>query len=390
MFLRACRDMKKEEDVKVPEEDDDDDDLHGFTALGSAVARIKHVVVLVVLLLLLGVMACCVIGLSIDVGSLVKSFYYWMFVLQAALSAVGITVFAVGMTKADPKLLGLTMVILLAATAWSALTAIVLGLILFSCNGDPMCADNLDCCGTVFAAYGGPTGRFLATFASVLAEMVVYLFAAFMAWRARAIVRGKKKQGSLIAHQGEIAVMILVAVVLWGFSTSLVGVPINAGDVGIATNFYYWTFLIVLILPTVGAICFYVGLMRASIGGLTFAIAMFWIAALWDFVATIVFLILYFICSSSVICADNLDCCGNSVGPYGGKSWRYIFAFAFELFGMVIYFIAGFMAWTTRRNVARHGYRQEERNKTERLGERTAAGPPPAVGCELRDRKAKS
>lgn len=174
------------------EKEEKADPLSGFSALGSLIFDGGPAVVAVLEFLALGVLACCMFGLPVDTGSLVASFWFWMFIALVALGTLGLMTLTIGLARAGIGALTFAMLFLGLGAIWGAVVMGLMIFMLFACSAAMMCGDDYDCSGAVVAPYTGPTGRFIATFVVVIASWVMHAVAFFVALGARKTCAGHR------------------------------------------------------------------------------------------------------------------------------------------------------------------------------------------------------
>lgn len=181
--------MEEEEDV-VPLEEAR---MTAWEKVGSLVTRGGEMLILIVLPLLIGLEALLLIGLPISLtpSDLLINWYYWLFMFMIMLGTVSEMLFSLGAARAASGAAIVGMLFMALAWLFHAAGVVTLLIVLLTCEGDAMCAGNMDSGGSVIGPYDGPSSRFLGVFVVSIIGLVIYLIGilvSFQLWSALRVV----------------------------------------------------------------------------------------------------------------------------------------------------------------------------------------------------------
>lgn len=170
------------------DEEDDSDERPDSTwwSYGSRLATGGRCTFLIFCALLTGIEACLLVGLPIvAAGSLLMSWYYWMILVMLTFDVMSGLMFAIALARSSLGTMTAAIAFYILACVWHVVAVIFFVLVLLTCEGDPMCAANLTCSGTILGAYAGPSGRFVTFFSVTAAMVLLHLAGIIVSFMAR-------------------------------------------------------------------------------------------------------------------------------------------------------------------------------------------------------------
>lgn len=160
---------------------------------GSPWMRGGAIVVIVLLPIILGCEYGTFIGIPFGNENELLSLTYWTLLITSVFPILPFIFFILGVGLGKTAILTASLAIFIVATLWQIYTFIYLLIIFATCEGDLQCAENLACDTTILHPYRGPTNRFIAAFASVIAMLVVELIAIGVSFATRALLLSARR-----------------------------------------------------------------------------------------------------------------------------------------------------------------------------------------------------
>jgi hypothetical protein len=159
------------------------------TRLGSQYASFGVIVTFILYPIAHALEYCTFFGLSFGNDSELESPTYWFFLLAIAIPVVPWLTFILCVSIGR---LGLGVVTIIFGLLAIIYQAIVIGysmVIFATCEGDLQCADNMQCDGSTYKPYGGPSTRFILLFAFMIAMFLVELLLLGVVYSVTRILR---------------------------------------------------------------------------------------------------------------------------------------------------------------------------------------------------------
>ena len=162
-----------------------------------------EVIVLALHCFLLAVWSCTIVAMPFGDSDPLTSLTFWNWVLVSGISMFPLFFLAIAAGLARMALATIALVFYVIALIYQAITFAYFVVIIFTCDGDVQCADNLTCDGTLTGVYSGLTIRFIMLFILSILFIILYAFGLFICKSLRDKLR--IYSGNMIATAGAIA-----------------------------------------------------------------------------------------------------------------------------------------------------------------------------------------